>query len=153
LDPYVSSSRTREVVIFLRTQNYEFIPRDRAGSLTDPSLEIFLTKLEQEKRELYNKEVSLGHCSERGDGVHYNDSCIHGVLCFRHRENTTLVVQIIAIYSSIPPICSIMLFHSSTYKNSTVFSSNGVGLILYLGCGLEFHDLEQICVAIPVCNV
>ena len=118
LDLYVSSSHTREVVMFLRTQSYEFFPGDRTGVSTE--LESLLTDLETGRTEPLEREDLLMYYSEWTDGSPYHGSCIHGVLCFRHRENETLVVQIIAIHNHLPPICSVMWFHSSTFKRSTL---------------------------------
>lgn len=113
LDLYVSSSRAREVVMFLRTQNYEFFPGDRAGVSTN--LESLLTDLETEGNKHFETDGLPMHYSGRG----YHGTTIHGVLYFRHRENAALVVQIIAIYNYLPLICSLMWFHSSTCKSST----------------------------------
>ena len=116
LDLYVSSSRAREVVMFLRTQNYEFFPGDRAGASTN--LEVLLTDLETEGTKHFETGDLPMYYSGWANSP-YHKSTIHGVLYFRHRENATLVVQIIAIHNHLPPICSIMWFHSSTCRSST----------------------------------
>jgi hypothetical protein len=121
LDLYVSSSRTREVVMFLRTQNYDFFPGDQAGVSTD--LESLLTELETEKTEttepFEREDLRMCHI-EWTNGSPYHGPCIHGVLYFRHRENATLVVQVIAIHNYLPPIFSVMWYHSSTCKCLTL---------------------------------
>ncbi len=117
LDLYVSSSRTREVVTFLMMQNYEYFPEDREGVSTD--LETLLAVLETEGTEPFERDDLLMRYSGWANGSPYHDCCIHGVLCFRQCEDATLVVQIIAIHNHLPPICSVMRFHSSTCKRSS----------------------------------
>lgn len=117
LDLYVSSSRTREVVTFLMTQNYEFFPGDREGVSTD--LESLLAGLEMDGTESFDRGDLIMSYWGWTDASPYRESCIRGVLCFRQREDATLLVQIIAVHDHLPPICSIMGFHSSTCKRST----------------------------------
>jgi len=118
LDLYVSSSHTREVVTFLRTQNYEFFQRDPAGVSSDLESLLIILETETDKIESFESEDSLFFGWTKGS--QYHAPCIHGVLCFRHRHNAALVVQIIAIHNYLLPVFSIMWFHSSTCKRSTL---------------------------------
>lgn len=116
LDLYVSSSRTREVVTFLKTQNYEFIPGERGGLSID--LESVLAYLELDGTDTFDRGDLLVCYSGWTNASPYHESAINGVLSFHHCEDATLIVQIIAIPDHLPPISSIMGFHSSTCKGS-----------------------------------
>jgi len=105
--------------MFLRTQNYEFFPGKRADVSTD--LESLLTDLEKETEPCKNEDYLTGY-SGWTKGSPYHGPCIHHVLSFRQRENATLVVQIIATRNFVPPICSVMWFHSSTCKFQPLLS-------------------------------
>ena len=114
LDLYVSSSHVREVVTLLRTQYYEYIPEVRAGVSRD--LEDLLTDIE--KSGFNDRDHPVRSYGGWGSDSSYRKSSIRAVLGFRHRGNAARVVQIIAVYDSLPPISSIMWFHSSASEIS-----------------------------------
>jgi hypothetical protein len=97
-------------VVFLRTQKYEFVREYWSGGLRD--LESLLIDLEISGSIDQNDLLARysGGWSEDSD---YHASCIHEILSFRHREDPTQVVQVIAVHDQIPPVCSVMWFHSS----------------------------------------
>jgi hypothetical protein len=161
LDLYVSSEHVPQVVLFLCAQDYEFILKGYGG--VSRTLESVLTVLEQEKKQEkaqphdqphnHDDDRLLGGFPRWDLDPPYSESCIHAILSFRHTQYPTRVIQIIAVFNRLPPISSIMWFHSSTHFYD--FYDHYYYLLSYWirSGGHELHQMGQSRLALPVPDV